>query len=281
MSEPSPSAAPLLGRLLDLLADDAPAEELGAVTSEARAMRRARGRPGRGGAGGRHRPADQGRPAPAPAQGTPAHRPLRHGGRPGGLPGPGRRAEGDRAAGQDAARHRHRLSHAPRRGGRGHLHAGDRRIGVRPLPAAAARTGRGARRSRGPDRQPVRDPRLPHRRPLPPHPQHQRRCAGRGARRDPRRPPAARLQPGRHGKGHRGPLRRRPRRPGLQPRRGGPALLARRARRDRHRHRPRPGRHPHRPRGTHAAPTRSWPRPTPPYARTRPPCSAPRRPTTG
>ncbi|MFJ8642309.1 helix-turn-helix domain-containing protein [Streptomyces sp. NPDC093610] len=37
MSEPSPSAAPLLGRLLDLLADDAPAEELGAVTSEARA----------------------------------------------------------------------------------------------------------------------------------------------------------------------------------------------------------------------------------------------------
>ncbi|MFJ8857100.1 helix-turn-helix domain-containing protein [Streptomyces sp. NPDC102451] len=37
MSEPSPSAAPLLARLLDLLADDAPAEELGAVTSEARA----------------------------------------------------------------------------------------------------------------------------------------------------------------------------------------------------------------------------------------------------
>ncbi|MFD9500660.1 helix-turn-helix domain-containing protein [Streptomyces sp. NPDC060035] len=37
MSEPSPSAAPLLARLLDLLADDAPAEELGVVTSEARA----------------------------------------------------------------------------------------------------------------------------------------------------------------------------------------------------------------------------------------------------
>ncbi|WP_203185900.1 helix-turn-helix domain-containing protein [Streptomyces pratensis] len=37
MSEPSPSAAPLLARLLDLLADDAPAEELGAVTSAARA----------------------------------------------------------------------------------------------------------------------------------------------------------------------------------------------------------------------------------------------------
>ncbi|MFJ8763765.1 helix-turn-helix domain-containing protein [Streptomyces clavifer] len=37
MSEPSPSAAPLLARLLDLLADDAPAEALGAVTSEARA----------------------------------------------------------------------------------------------------------------------------------------------------------------------------------------------------------------------------------------------------
>ncbi|MFG2590439.1 helix-turn-helix domain-containing protein [Streptomyces sp. NPDC048438] len=37
MSEPSPSAAPLLARLLDLLADDAPAEELGAVASEARA----------------------------------------------------------------------------------------------------------------------------------------------------------------------------------------------------------------------------------------------------
>ncbi|MGW0780813.1 helix-turn-helix domain-containing protein [Streptomyces sp. NPDC002913] len=37
MSEPRPSAAPLLARLLDLLADDAPAEELGAVTSEARA----------------------------------------------------------------------------------------------------------------------------------------------------------------------------------------------------------------------------------------------------
>ncbi|MEU0298602.1 GAF domain-containing protein [Streptomyces sp. NPDC006175] len=37
MSEPPPSAAPLLGRLLDLLADDAPAEELGAVASEARA----------------------------------------------------------------------------------------------------------------------------------------------------------------------------------------------------------------------------------------------------
>lgn len=37
MSEPSPSAAPLLARLLDLLADDAPAEDLGAVTSEARA----------------------------------------------------------------------------------------------------------------------------------------------------------------------------------------------------------------------------------------------------
>ncbi|MFE4449830.1 helix-turn-helix domain-containing protein [Streptomyces sp. NPDC056796] len=37
MSEPSPSAAPLLAHLLDLLADDAPAEDLGAVTSEARA----------------------------------------------------------------------------------------------------------------------------------------------------------------------------------------------------------------------------------------------------
>ncbi|MFB4424913.1 helix-turn-helix domain-containing protein [Streptomyces sp. QL37] len=37
MSEPPPSAAPLLARLLDLLADDAPAEELGAVASEARA----------------------------------------------------------------------------------------------------------------------------------------------------------------------------------------------------------------------------------------------------
>ncbi|MFJ8884249.1 helix-turn-helix domain-containing protein [Streptomyces sp. NPDC102402] len=37
MSEPSPAAAALLARLLDLLADDAPAEELGAVTSEARA----------------------------------------------------------------------------------------------------------------------------------------------------------------------------------------------------------------------------------------------------
>lgn len=37
MSEPSPSAALLLARLLDLLADDAPAEELGVVTSEARA----------------------------------------------------------------------------------------------------------------------------------------------------------------------------------------------------------------------------------------------------
>ncbi|MFE7754225.1 helix-turn-helix domain-containing protein [Streptomyces sp. NPDC057418] len=37
MSEPSPSAAPLLARLLDLLADDAPAEALGGVTSEARA----------------------------------------------------------------------------------------------------------------------------------------------------------------------------------------------------------------------------------------------------
>ncbi|MDQ0796646.1 GAF domain-containing protein [Streptomyces sp. B1I3] len=37
MPEPSPSAAPLLARLLDLLADDAPAEALGAVTSEARA----------------------------------------------------------------------------------------------------------------------------------------------------------------------------------------------------------------------------------------------------
>ncbi|MFC8227123.1 helix-turn-helix domain-containing protein [Streptomyces sp. NPDC057287] len=37
MSEPPPAAAPLLARLLDLLADDAPAEELGAVTSEARA----------------------------------------------------------------------------------------------------------------------------------------------------------------------------------------------------------------------------------------------------
>ncbi|MFD4029046.1 helix-turn-helix domain-containing protein [Streptomyces sp. NPDC058637] len=37
MSEPSPAAAPLLARLLDLLADDAPAEALGAVTSEARA----------------------------------------------------------------------------------------------------------------------------------------------------------------------------------------------------------------------------------------------------
>ncbi|MBM7438688.1 GAF domain-containing protein [Streptomyces sp. HB132] len=37
MSEPSPSATPLLARLLDLLADDAPAEDLGAVTSEARA----------------------------------------------------------------------------------------------------------------------------------------------------------------------------------------------------------------------------------------------------
>ncbi|MEU1126932.1 GAF domain-containing protein, partial [Streptomyces sp. NPDC005899] len=37
MSEPPPSAAPMLARLLDLLADDAPAEELGAVTSAARA----------------------------------------------------------------------------------------------------------------------------------------------------------------------------------------------------------------------------------------------------
>ncbi|MFF5722409.1 helix-turn-helix domain-containing protein [[Kitasatospora] papulosa] len=37
MSEPSPSAAPLLAGLLDLLADDAPAEALGAVTSRARA----------------------------------------------------------------------------------------------------------------------------------------------------------------------------------------------------------------------------------------------------
>ncbi|MER5722260.1 MULTISPECIES: helix-turn-helix domain-containing protein [Streptomyces] len=37
MSEPSPSAAPLLAGLLDLLADDSPAEALGAVTSRARA----------------------------------------------------------------------------------------------------------------------------------------------------------------------------------------------------------------------------------------------------
>jgi GAF domain-containing protein len=37
MSEPLSSATPLLARLLDLLADDAPAEELGVVTSEARA----------------------------------------------------------------------------------------------------------------------------------------------------------------------------------------------------------------------------------------------------
>ncbi|WP_406331417.1 helix-turn-helix domain-containing protein [[Kitasatospora] papulosa] len=37
MSEPSPSAAPLLAGLLDLLADDAPAEALSAVTSRARA----------------------------------------------------------------------------------------------------------------------------------------------------------------------------------------------------------------------------------------------------
>lgn len=37
MSEPFPSATPLLARLLDLLADDAPAEDLGAITSEARA----------------------------------------------------------------------------------------------------------------------------------------------------------------------------------------------------------------------------------------------------
>ncbi|MFI8004654.1 helix-turn-helix domain-containing protein [Streptomyces sp. NPDC086010] len=37
MSETSPSAAHLTARLLDLLADDAPAEELGAVTSRARA----------------------------------------------------------------------------------------------------------------------------------------------------------------------------------------------------------------------------------------------------
>ncbi|MDX2623732.1 MULTISPECIES: helix-turn-helix domain-containing protein [Streptomyces] len=37
MSEPSPSVAPLLAGLLDLLADDAPAEALGAVTSRARA----------------------------------------------------------------------------------------------------------------------------------------------------------------------------------------------------------------------------------------------------
>ncbi|MEU0145752.1 helix-turn-helix domain-containing protein [Streptomyces sp. NPDC006288] len=37
MSEPSPSSAALMARLLDLLADDAPAEELGAVTSRARA----------------------------------------------------------------------------------------------------------------------------------------------------------------------------------------------------------------------------------------------------
>lgn len=37
MSEPSASAAPHLRRLLDLLADDAPAEALGAVSSQARA----------------------------------------------------------------------------------------------------------------------------------------------------------------------------------------------------------------------------------------------------
>lgn len=36
MSEPSPSAAPHLRRLFDLLADDAPAEALGAVSSQAR-----------------------------------------------------------------------------------------------------------------------------------------------------------------------------------------------------------------------------------------------------
>ena len=37
MSQPSPSAAPHLRHLLGLLADDAPAEALGAVSSSARA----------------------------------------------------------------------------------------------------------------------------------------------------------------------------------------------------------------------------------------------------
>ena len=61
---------------------------------------------------------------------------------------PAARARGDRAAGPHPARHRPRLPHALRRGGRRHLHAGDRRLGVERVPAGAPRARRRARRAR-------------------------------------------------------------------------------------------------------------------------------------
>ncbi|CAK7279228.1 hypothetical protein SGPA1_10006 [Streptomyces misionensis JCM 4497] len=213
-----------------------------------RARRRPRRRRRRGPAQRRHRPGSRGGRAghrsgaagaehaqAAPAPGGGADRALRHRGRPGVPARPGRGAPLHRPAGQDAAGHRHGLSHAVRRGGRGHLYAGHRRLGVGAVPESAAATGRGPRRSRRADRPPLRLAGLPHRRPLRAHRQHRRGSPRRGSGRDPRGAAAAGV--GQRRPGHRGAVRRRPHAPHLRPGRGGPALLAGRPRRHRHRHR--------------------------------------------
>ena len=87
---------------------------------------------------------------------------------------------------------------------RRHVHAGHRRLGVRPLPAPAAADGRRAGRPGRADRRAVRDRQLLRRRPVPAHRRDQRRRPRRGARRDPRRPADPRLA------GDRRAVRRRP-----------------------------------------------------------------------
>ncbi len=86
---------------------------------------------------------------------------VRHRRRPGRPARPRRRAAGDRAPGPRAARRRRRLHDPQRRGARRHLHAGHRRLGVGPVPAAAAAARRRAGRPGRADRHPVRHRRLP------------------------------------------------------------------------------------------------------------------------
>ena len=99
--------------------------------------------------------------------------------------------------------------------------------------------GAGPRRPGRPDGRALRDGGLLRRRALPAHHRDQRRRPRRGPGRHPRRAAHPRVA------GDRRALRRRPQRALLRPLRGGPARLARRARRDRPGQRPPAGGDPH------------------------------------
>ena len=153
----------------ELLLEDAAAIEYERPLVRARAGGCRRRRAGRAGAGQAARPAGpRGLRGPAPPR-VGALGAVRHRQRPRRAARRRLGAHRDRPPGPPAARHRRLVPDPQRRRPRRHLHAGHRRLGLRPLPGAAAADGRGARRAGRPDGRAVRDGELLRRRPLPAH----------------------------------------------------------------------------------------------------------------